>query len=178
MFFLSYYILVLGLSLSRFCVLIDLEFMFYDLQVLFSNMSMFFFLICPGFMSWMAQLEEAWTVNRDVDGSSFSCVKLTKSLQQTFNSKIAGFFGLRPKLGGPMYHNIIVGTLKIHLCLSHTEQVLRLPGAVSPDMLHFASLRITLTVPEVVGAENGCQSPLIYHFCLTQAASLRCSHSQ
>ena len=31
---------------------------------------------------------------------------------------------------------------------------LRLPGAVSPDMLHFASLRITLTVPEVVGTEN------------------------
>ena len=30
----------------------------------------------------------------------------------------------------------------------------RLPGAVRPDVLHFTSLRITLTVPEAVGAEN------------------------
>ena len=47
-----------------------------------------------------------------------------------------------------------LGTLKIHLCLSHIGQVLRLPGAVSPDVLLFASLRITLTVSEVVGTEN------------------------
>ena len=28
-------------------------------------------------------------------------------------------------------------------------------GAVSPDMQHFAFLRIARTVPEVVGTENG-----------------------
>ena len=28
-----------------------------------------------------------------------------------------------------------------------------MPGAVSPDVLHFASIRLTLTVPEVVGTE-------------------------
>ena len=102
----------------------------------------------------MAQLEEAWTVNRVVGGSSPSCVKLTKSLQQAFNPKIAGFFGSRPKLGGPVYHNNIVGTLNIHLCASHSGHAIRLPGAVSPDVLRFAPLRITLTVPEVVGTEN------------------------
>ena len=48
-----------------------------------------------------------------------------------------------------MYHNNIVGTLMIHYWLSHIGQVLRLPGAVSPDVLHFASLQITLTVPEL-----------------------------
>ena len=37
-------------------------------------------------------------------------VKLTKSLQQASNPKIAGTFGSRPKLGGPVYHNNIVGT--------------------------------------------------------------------
>ena len=59
-----------------------------------------------------------------------------------------------------MYNNNIVGTLKIHLCLSHIGQVLRLPGAVSPDVLRFASLRITLTVPKVVGTENRVTSNL------------------
>ena len=44
--------------------------------------------------------------------------------------------------------------LKIYLCLPHIGQVLMLPGAVSPDVLHNAFLRITLTVPEVVGTEN------------------------
>ena len=46
-----------------------------------------------------------------------------------------------------MYHNNIVGALII-------EQVLRLPGAVSLNVLHNAFLRITLTVPEVVGTED------------------------
>ena len=63
----------------------------------------------------VAQLEEAWTVNHVVGRSSLSWVKLTKSLQQAFNSKIAGSFGSRPKLGGLVYHNNIVGTLMIHL---------------------------------------------------------------
>ena len=49
----------------------------------------------------------------------------------------------------PVYHNNIMGTLKICLCPSHIGQVLRLPGALSPDVLRFASLWITLTAPEV-----------------------------
>ena len=51
-----------------------------------------------------------------------------------------------------MYHNNIVDMLKIYLCLPHIGQVLMLPGAVSLYVLHFASLRVTLTVPEVVGS--------------------------
>ena len=74
--------------------------------------------------------------------------------QQAFNFKNSKSLGLRPKLGGLLYHNNIVGTLNIHLCPSHIGQVLRLPGAVSPDMLHNASLRITLTIPEMAGTEN------------------------
>ena len=108
----------------------------------------------------MAQLEEAWTVNHAVGRSSPSCVKLTKSLQQAFNRRIAGSYGSRPKLGGPVYHNNIAGTLKIHLCPSHIGHVLMLPGAVSPDVLLFASLRITLTVAEVVGTEKWVTSNL------------------
>ena len=42
----------------------------------------------------------------------------------------------------------------------HIRQVLRLSGAVSLDVLRFASLRITLTVPEVVGTENRVTSSL------------------
>ena len=38
-----------------------------------------------------------------------------------------------------MYHNNIVGMLEIHLCPSHIKQVLRLPGAVSPDRLQNTS---------------------------------------
>ena len=108
----------------------------------------------------VAQLEEAWTVNRAVGGFSSSRAKLTKSLQNVFNTKISGSFGFRPKLGGSVYNNNIVGTLRIHLCLSHIGQVLRLPDAVSPDVLRFASLRITLTVPKVVGTENRVTSNL------------------
>ena len=33
--------------------------------------------------------------------------------------------------------------------------MLTLPGAVSPDMLHNASFRTTLTITEVVDTENG-----------------------
>ena len=54
-----------------------------------------------------------------------------KSLQKAFNP---GSFGSRPKLGGPVVYNNIVGSLKIHLCPSYIGQVLRLPGAVSPDV--------------------------------------------
>ena len=66
-----------------------------------------------------------------------------------------------------------MGTLKARLCSSHIGQVLQLPGAVSPDVLHIASLQITLTVPEVVDTENR----VTYHSYLTQAAMLRGSHS-
>ena len=84
--------------------------------------------------------------------------------------------GLRFKHGGPVYHNIIVGTLKIHLCPLHIGQVLMLPGAVSSEVLHDSSLRVALTVPEVVDTENWVISNL--PFLLNQlVASLRCSHS-
>ena len=59
-----------------------------------------------------------------------------------------------------MYHHIIVGTLKIHLCPSHIRQMLRLPGAVSSDVLHFASLRIRLTVSRSGTTENRVTSNL------------------
>ena len=75
-----------------------------------------------------------------------------------------------------MYHNNIVDALKIHICPLPIG--LGLPGAVSPDVFHFAFLplpQITLTVPEVVGTENGV--PLVYHFRSTQVALPRCSHS-
>ena len=66
---------------------------------------------------------------------------MTKKLQQAFNPKIVESIELRPKLVGPVYHNnSIVSMLKIHLCPLHIGQVLRLPGAVSLDVLHFASL--------------------------------------
>ena len=104
----------------------------------------------------VAQLEDARTVNHAVYRSSPSCVKLTKSLQQAFNPKIAWFFGSTLKIGGPVYHNNIVGTLKIYFCSSYIGKVLRLP------------VRITLTVPKVLGTENWVTSSL---------PSLRCSHS-
>ena len=104
----------------------------------------------------MAQLGEAWTVNHAVGRSRLSWVKLTKRLQQASNPRIARSFGSRPKFGGPVYHNNIVGMLKIHLCLSH----IRLHGAVSPDVLPVASLQMTLTVSEVVGTENWVTSNL------------------
>ena len=113
--------------------------------------------ICIVCIVRVAQMEEAWTVNHVVDSSSPSWVKLTKSLLQAFNLKITGSFGLRPKLGGPVYQNIIESMLNIHLCSSHIGQVLRLSGAVgavNTDMLPFAFLRITLTSSEVVGTEN------------------------
>ena len=72
------------------------------------------------------QLEEALTVNRAVDGSSPSCVKQTKSLQQAFNH---GLFWSKPKHGGPVYHNNIMSKFKNHLYPLHSGQVLRLPGA-------------------------------------------------
>ena len=77
-----------------------------------------------------------------------------KSLHQASNPKIAGYLVSTPKLGGHVYYNNIVGTLLIHLCPSHMERELTLPGVVSSDVLRITSLRITLAVPEVAGTEN------------------------
>ena len=57
-----------------------------------------------------------------------------------------------------MYYNNIMDTLKLHLCPSH----IGLPGAVSPDVLHNASLWIILTVPEVLDTENRVTSNLLF----------------
>ena len=118
-------------------------------------------------------MEEAWTVNRAVGKLSASCVKLTKSLQQAFNPRITGYFRSSPKFGGLLYHNNIVCKLKIHLCLLHTLQVLTLPGTVSADMLCFASLQITLTVPEVVGTDNRVTSNLPFLLDPSSIAKIR-----
>ena len=119
-------------------------------------------------------MEKARTVNHAVGSSSPSWVKLTKSLQQAFNPKIAGFFYSRPKLGGPVYHNNIVGALKTHLCHSHIEQVPRLPGDVSLDVLYDASLQITLTVLQMVDTETLVNSNLPFQLdpsCITKMQS-------
>ena len=89
-------------------------------------------------------MEEAWTVNHAVGGSSPSWVRLTKSLHQAFNPKIAGTFELRPK---PKYYRGQVEDLPLPYTYG-------LPGVFSPDALHNASLWITLTVSEVVDTEN------------------------
>ena len=75
-----------------------------------------------------------------------------------------------------MYHNNIVGTLKIHLCPSHIAHVLRLPGVVNPDVLRFASLRITLTVTEVVGIENMVASNLPFLLDPSSIAKMKSCH--
>ena len=69
-----------------------------------------------------------------------------------------------------MYHNNIVRSLKIQICPS---QMLRLPGDVSPEILHFASLRITLTVPEVVGTEKWVTFNLLFLFDLSCIAKMQ-----
>ena len=83
---------------------------------------------------------------------------LSKSLQQAFNPEIAGSFRfLRLKLKVPVNHNIIV----------HIGQVLMLPGAISPEVLHNITLRITLTVPEVVDTGNWVTSNLPFRYSVT-----------
>ena len=70
-----------------------------------------------------------------------------KKLSASFQPYNCWVCGSRPKLGGPAYQNTIVGALNIRRYFSHIGW--RLPGAVSPDVLHNAPLRIALTVPEV-----------------------------
>ena len=60
------------------------------------------------------------------------------------------------ELGHSVYHNHIVSTLKIHLCSQH----IGLLSAVSLEVLRNTFLLITMTVPEVVGTENGVTSNL------------------
>ena len=134
---------------SKKCLFYSGSILMYPSSVSASIMVRYKDLGVSGWRSW-----EAWTFNHVVGSSSPSWNKLTKSLQQAFNPKIAGSFWSRPKFGGPVYHNNIVGTLKIHLCPSHIGKVLRLPGAVSLDVLHFASLRITLTVPDYINSSR------------------------
>ena len=100
------------------------------------------------------KMEEGSAVNHAVERSGPSCVKFTKCLQQAFDPKIAISFGSRPNFGRPVYQINIVGLVKIHLCLSHFGQVLRLSGAVAPEVLLNTFLRITRTVPEVLSTEN------------------------
>ena len=63
--------------------------------------------------------------------------------------------------------------LNIHLCPSNIQQVLKLPDAVSPDVLHNTSLRITLTVPEVVGTENWITSVVPFLFDPSSIAKMQ-----
>ena len=98
---------------------------------------------------------------------------MTKSLQQSFNPNNPGSFRSRLKLEGFVYHNNIVGTLMVHLCPSHIGQVLRLPGAVSLNVLHIASLRIKMTVLEVVDTENWVTSSLPFLLDLSIIAKMQ-----
>ena len=50
---------------------------------------------------------------------------------------------------------------------------IRLPGAVSPDMLYNAYLWTTLTVPEVVGTENWVTSNLPFLLDPTSIAKMQ-----
>ena len=100
-----------------------------------------------------------------------SCYWRIESQRCKINKKPSANFGLRSNLRYRLYQNTIVGFLKVHFCLSHIGQVLRWLCAVILDLLCFASFWITLTVPDVVGADNWFD--FIYHSCSTQAASLR-----
>ena len=95
----------------------------------------------------MSELEKDLTVNYSFEESSPRCIKLTKKSS-------ASFLTFRPKLGSPTRYKTVMETFRINLCSLHIGQVLRLSGAASPDVLHFPSLPITLTVPDVLGTED------------------------
>ena len=80
-----------------------------------------------------------------------------KSLQQAVTLILLSFSDRNLNLEVPC---TIIILLMIHFCPLHIEQVLKLLGAVRPDVLHKTSLQITLTVPEVVDTENGVTSNL------------------
>ena len=91
-----------------------------------------------------------------------SLPKRTKSLQQYSKPKFLGRLDWGRQeapctvimLGGPVYRNHIVGTLKILLCPLHITHWVKAAWCYQPDVLHKASHQIALKVPEVVGTEN------------------------
>ena len=99
----------------------------------------------------MAKLEEAWTVNHAVSRSSLGCAKMTKCLQQAFNPIIDGSFGLRPKLGCPLYHKNIVGALRIDT-FAHWASA-KIPWCCWPERV-VQRIPLDYAVPEVMGTEN------------------------
>ena len=80
--------------------------------------------------------------------------QIHKTSSTSFQPLIDWFFGSTPKHEGPLYHNNILATIKIHLCPSHIRQVKKLLHLVSVDVLRNAFLQVTLAVPEVVDTEN------------------------
>lgn len=67
-----------------------------------------------------------------------------------------------PKLINSVYHNGIVGTLRIHLCHLYNKQMLRMPGVFSQDTIFF--LQIRLTVLKVVDIDNWSTATLLFFF--------------
>ena len=97
------------------------------------------------------QLEEAWTVNHAVSRSSPSWAKMTKSLQQVFNPKIDGSFGMRLKLRGQVYPNNIVGTLRIDTFALWASA--KIFWCCWPERV-VQCIPLDYAVPEVMGTEN------------------------
>ena len=111
---------------------------------------MIYILYCPLYiLMWHSWERLALSIILLVD-----LVKLTKICQKAFSFKISGSFGPRPNLESLGYHKNIMCMLKIYPHPLHIGQVLRLPVAVSPDMLHNALFCITLVVSEMVGIES------------------------
>ena len=70
-----------------------------------------------------------------------------KSLQQAFNPKLLGSLHQHLNFKTPQVnHNNIMDMDRICLCPSNIGHVLGLPGAVSPGVVHNASLKTTLSV--------------------------------
>ena len=68
--------------------------------------------------------------------------QIDKKSSTSFQPLIADSLASRPKIGCLVYHKNIVGPLKIHLCHPHIEQMLRLPGVVSLDVLQHTFILI------------------------------------
>ena len=96
-------------------------------------------------------MEEAWTVNHAVGRSNPSWAKMTKSLQQAFNPKIDGSFGMRLKLRGQVYPNNIVGTLRIDTFALWASA--KIFWCCWPERV-VQCIPLDYAVPEVMGTEN------------------------
>ena len=86
--------------------------------------------------------------------------QIDKKSSTNFQLLIAGSFRVRSKLGGPVYHNIVEGALKIHLGSSHTRHVLRLVvnRVLSPVLAQGSTATGSLTrrvKPERLTRQNG-----------------------